>query len=850
MEPQPVAKTARADRPRQASASRRPVSEPYSGNNLEFLQRSMGNRALGMLLQTKLNAGPPGDQSGGLAEPAMRLPLPEAVATTANSNELRRKCRECEESEEDIHGPVQTKLVVGPPGDQYEREADHVAEQVLRMPAPGSLETSIGSNELRRKCQECGEKKEESHGRLATKGLSGSASQHGTQAPPIVHEVLRSHGRPLDAAARAFFEPRFGYNLGQVRVHTDSRAAESATGINARAYSVGNDLVFGMGEYAPDSEHGRRLLAHELVHTMQARGPERLRRFEAPEHKTIGDQATGGMLLNIGGEKPDERFEVTYGDVVALSGDYFDYATLTNFAKLPGNLGQKPGTRDEIIYAIYDFNSVIKSWVDPRFQPGGQWADYKFPNPAYGKEVRAKVTERFQKLAAANTLHFPAPRGRDAAGKPLPSPAGQGSSLGQYRTMHESSLSIAYKAGAATQTVNEALVVEAAAQHFLSDSFSAGHLRTPIGQIRDYWKGKYPLFWYNLLHKMALDTAVRMNDQDTNLTTILGTVNQMYNGILAEINKISATLPEVTLGDLVAKTFHDFDNERGLDVAGGRIFGDKSLSNPDPQNVTLKLAIEGVKAGNQDVQEAFRLGQTTPGLKDEDVFKQVRSTTGAPADSYVPETKVPLPAASNPAQNWMAPSFEVLWGLPIVTGSSATVGAQISAAMKPKAEIRQQLDDLALRFPVTDSHFTGDLHPRRAYVDGFVAPLAADPRKGILSIINWVPNYGLASGTRDDVSLATAQELQSKGMLTGMTFTARVNYIRELIDGWVTGAEEEMVVNVFATAPATERKLVYQAIEGHPWRGDWIHGLFKRNDRIWDALNRSRLARLKTIIGP
>lgn len=656
---------------------------------------------------------------------------------------------------------------------------------------------------------------------------------------------LSGPGVPLPDSTRAFFESRLDGNLDQVRVHAGPAAARSAEALNARAYADGSHIVFGEGAYAPETGAGKRLLAHELVHVLQSREPGTLSRFEAPEHKTIGDQATGTMTLNIGGDQPSERFEVTYGDVVALSGDYFDFDTLTNLAKIPGNLGQNPGTRDEIIFAISDFNSVIKSFVDPRFQAGGQWANYQFSKP-----VKDKVTERFQRLAAANTLHFPAPRGRDAAGQPLPVPAGQGGSLAQYRSMHESALRIAYKAGAAGQTLNHALVVEAAAQHFLTDSFSAGHLRTPIGLIRDYWKAKYPLFWYNLLHKMALDTAVRMNDQDNNLTTILGTVNQMYNGILTEINRISTTLPEVTLGDLLAKVFHDFDNLRGLDVAGGRIYGDKNLNNPDPQNVTLQLAIEGVKAGNQDVQEAFRTGQSTPNLQDDAVFQQVRSASSAPTGSYLPETKVPLPSPTNPSQNWMAPTFEVLWGWPVVTGSSVTVGAQITAAMQPGAEIRKQLDDLAMRFPPVDPRWTGDLHPRRAYQDGFVAPLVANPRQGILSVINWAPNYGLASGSRDDVSLATVQELQGKGMLQGMTFPARVNYIRELIDGWVTANEEEMVVNLFATAPAGEGKFIYQAIEGHAWTGDWIHGLFKHNDRLWDALNRNRLARLKTIIGP
>jgi hypothetical protein len=94
----------------------------------------------------------------------------------------------------------------------------------------------------------------------------------GTKAPPIVREVLRSLGRPLDAHARGFMEPRFARSLGDVRVHDDARAAASARSIHARAYAVGRDVVFGTGEYAPGTVAGRRLLAHELAHTVQQAG--------------------------------------------------------------------------------------------------------------------------------------------------------------------------------------------------------------------------------------------------------------------------------------------------------------------------------------------------------------------------------------------------------------------------------------------------------------------------------------------------------------------------------------------------------------------------------------------------
>jgi hypothetical protein len=87
--------------------------------------------------------------------------------------------------------------------------------------------------------------------------------------PSLVHDVLRLPGRPLEAATRTFMEPRFGCDFGRVRIHADARAAESARAVNALAYTVGRDVVFGSGQYAPQTGAGRRLLAHELAHVVQ-----------------------------------------------------------------------------------------------------------------------------------------------------------------------------------------------------------------------------------------------------------------------------------------------------------------------------------------------------------------------------------------------------------------------------------------------------------------------------------------------------------------------------------------------------------------------------------------------------
>jgi hypothetical protein len=108
------------------------------------------------------------------------------------------------------------------------------------------------------------------------------------KAPPLVHDVLASPSEPLAASVQAFMKPRFGHDFADVRVHHDARAAESARAVGALAYTVGRDVVFGAGRYAPESREGRLLLAHELAHVVQQAGAG-----PAPAALEIGDPASG-----------------------------------------------------------------------------------------------------------------------------------------------------------------------------------------------------------------------------------------------------------------------------------------------------------------------------------------------------------------------------------------------------------------------------------------------------------------------------------------------------------------------------------------------------------------------------
>lgn len=158
---------------------------------------------------------------------------------------------------------MQRKLKINEPGDEFEVEANRVAEMVTRTPGtqPESQCACGGT------CSKCRKDRTSPSG-LQLKQLRPGALG-ASEAPPVVHEVLHSPGHPLDTVSRGLMESRFGHDFSRVRVHTGSRAEASAASVNARAMTVGNNIIFAAGEYAPTTPGGRRLLAHELTHVVQ-----------------------------------------------------------------------------------------------------------------------------------------------------------------------------------------------------------------------------------------------------------------------------------------------------------------------------------------------------------------------------------------------------------------------------------------------------------------------------------------------------------------------------------------------------------------------------------------------------
>lgn len=180
---------------------------------------------------------------------------------------------------------IQAKLRVSQPNDPLEREADQVADQVMRMSM--SSPPKIGSSDkgtLMRSAQE--EEKREDDGpqiqRMAKGGTTPAASTHHAQV---------GQGRPLSGSERSFFEPRFRRDFSQVRIHNESRAHAMADSLQAKAYTLGNHIVFNRGEFSPETLAGRHLLAHELTHVVQQEGkPQAVQRTVKSALDLIADQ--------------------------------------------------------------------------------------------------------------------------------------------------------------------------------------------------------------------------------------------------------------------------------------------------------------------------------------------------------------------------------------------------------------------------------------------------------------------------------------------------------------------------------------------------------------------------------
>lgn len=317
--------------------------------------------------------------------------------------------------------PIQTKLLVSGPQDALEQEADLAAADAMRASDP-----DVDSTPSKRRPP------------LIQRRVSAGNTEAGV-APPGVQTVLASTGRPLDARTRAFFETRFGHDFGDVRVHTDRGAAQSAALLGAQAYTAGHHIVFASGRFAQASSVGRRLIAHELAHTVQQ------------GDASGGHQANHGLLQR----KPDDaqsmidQHQTLFGtqlDEVGL-GNELRRRVLESDTNIDLALGVfdalSPGNRDEVAYhfmrplddlalmqlAESEHGRTLLARLESEMTGGFEWPEEKAEVERIGKTLVAVATPLDLSSVDLAATHSPeateAERRASPFGTSAPSPASE-----------------------------------------------------------------------------------------------------------------------------------------------------------------------------------------------------------------------------------------------------------------------------------------------------------------------------------------------------------------------------------------------------------------------------------------
>ena len=158
----------------------------------------------------------------------------------------------------------QAKLTVNDPGDVHEKEADATAGGVTRMSQTFIPKKPVAVTTLQRKCAHC----EEEEKNMQRKAMDAEETTANNEIENYIGNISGG-GHSMPEEVRNFYEPRLGYDFSNVKLHTDAAAARSAKSIHALAYTSGNNIVFNHGQYSPQTDSGKKLLAHELTHVVQ-----------------------------------------------------------------------------------------------------------------------------------------------------------------------------------------------------------------------------------------------------------------------------------------------------------------------------------------------------------------------------------------------------------------------------------------------------------------------------------------------------------------------------------------------------------------------------------------------------
>lgn len=339
-----------------------------------------------------------------------QMAQPIRPTQTVASGLLQRQCAcgkhtsaggECEECKKKKN-MLQRKLTIGATNDPLELEADRVATQVLSAPAHFSM--GGAPPKIQR--------------------FTGQASGQAMTAPASVDRVLASPGRPLDAGLQRDMGQRFGHDFSTVRVHSDVAAAQSARDMNAHAYTVGKNVVFGAGRFAPGTQEGRRLIAHELTHVVQQRSlspktPNSSLQRQAQgqpgssqysEHVDAGsiskseegivkgsvrreERTAAGSLFHVG--RAPVQYDETNCTVSVPMKVAFRHATLADIQNCPPALDQPPPSSLPANVDTTAFRRLANEYVNSLNQDLNGWYSVRFTgcknNRCHGQNMAIQV---------------------------------------------------------------------------------------------------------------------------------------------------------------------------------------------------------------------------------------------------------------------------------------------------------------------------------------------------------------------------------------------------------------------------------------------------------------------------
>ena len=436
-----------------------------------------------------------------------------------------------------------------------------------------------------------------------------------------------------------------------------------------------------------------------------------------------GDECVSGSAIEL---------ELTFGDLVMLSGDYFDALPTASAADNLFSIAAKPSkhpgtelaTQDEIIYAIYHANPR-----DPRFTATcatghPRWSALANAfSQGSSTAVRKRVGDRYLQLASKNDSHFLRPNENEAANRT----SANSSALMAYRALHGQAIKLALDG----RDRGEAYAMEAAADHYLSDSFAAGHVRTRRTSLRQFWDCRYPRFW-NAFRDLLIDDLTDLVGQQS--WWFRRARSYVKSAVSEQVTRLFETAPELKFGDAIAKIVHDVDNERGLWVTNDQgehwlTYGDGYMFAELKDNSTFKATRQVLQHSLEEIDAALASGKPPA------------------TEVYIAETYLPRPdparASDNGTLDARASAVQDVWTIPIrqdASGSS-TLGSRLEPLLKkevgPKKEMGAFYKQLWERRGDVDESkkvYLFTAYPRAAY-DAFLARLDADPHGLIRRIL-------------------------------------------------------------------------------------------------------------------